>query len=35
MGSVVMSSVPADTIVAGNPARQTRTLGQNRSAPAV
>lgn len=32
MGSVVMSSVPADTIVAGNPARQTRSL---RSAPTV
>jgi NDP-sugar pyrophosphorylase family protein len=33
MGSVVMNSVPADTVVAGNPARQIRSLLQNRSAP--
>jgi acetyltransferase-like isoleucine patch superfamily enzyme len=33
MGSVVMNSVPADTVVAGNPARQIRSLAQNRPGP--
>jgi acetyltransferase-like isoleucine patch superfamily enzyme len=33
LGSVVMSSVPADTVVAGNPARQIRSLALDRSAP--
>jgi acetyltransferase-like isoleucine patch superfamily enzyme len=28
MGAVVMSSVPANTVVAGNPARQIRSLAR-------